>query len=113
VADTGIFRLGHQVWQRSNVMAAASYMREILTREPDNLRVRALHDGLLDVIDPTRRVLRQQRELARASSVASQERRRRERRSGADRRCIGMALPLALERRAVAQRRTGQERRKH
>lgn len=112
MADNGIFRLGHQVWQRANVMAAASYLREILTREPDNLRVRALHDGLLDVIDPTRRVLRQQRELARASSAGTQERRRADRRAGGDRRKTKMSLPAALERRAVVDRRTGRDRRK-
>jgi hypothetical protein len=112
VADTGIFRLGHQVWQRANVMAAASYLREILTREPDNLRVRALHDGLLDVLDPTRRVLRQQRELARASSVGKQERRSGERRFGGDRRRSAMQVPAALERRAAVERRTVRDRRK-
>jgi len=106
VADNGIFRMSHQVWQRANVMAAAGYLREVMSREPDNARVKALYDGLLEVIEPTRRVLRQQRELA-----AAKERRQAERRAGRDRRQFGLGPPGASERRSGHDRRTGGDRR--
>jgi hypothetical protein len=111
VADTGIFRINQQAWQRANVMAAAAYFREVLGREPQNVRVKALYEGLLDVVEPTRRVVRQQRELA-TTSPAAQERRRTERRTGRERRQRDLSVPAALDRRSGAERRTGQDRRK-
>jgi len=110
VADTGIFRVSHQVWQRANIMAAAGYLREVMTREPDNGRVKALYEGLLEVMEPTRRVLRQQRELATAAA-ATKERRTRERRAGRDRRQFSMGTPAGVERRRGHDRRTGRDRR--
>jgi hypothetical protein len=88
-------------------MAAAGYLREVMAREPDNAKVKALYDGLLEVIEPTRRVLRQQRELA-----AKQERRQQERRAGRDRRQFGMGPPAGSERRSGHDRRTGGDRRR-
>lgn len=111
MADTGVFRLSHQVWQRANIMAAAGYLREVMSREPDNARVKALYDGLLEVIEPTRRVLRQQRELATAAAAAK-ERRQTERRAGRDRRQFGLGPPGAGERRSGHDRRTGGDRRR-
>ena len=111
MADTGIFKIGSQVWQRANITAAASYLREVLAREPDNGRVRTLHDGLLDVLEPTRRVLRQQRDMAVVAAIAK-ERRAVERRVGVERRQKHLDLPQELERRANAERRTGRDRRK-
>jgi hypothetical protein len=111
VADTGIFRLSHQVWQRANVMAAAGYLREVMKREPDNLRVKALYEGLLEVIEPTRRVLRQQREMA-AAGAATKERRGAERRAGRDRRQFGLGAPGGVERRSGHDRRSGRDRRR-
>jgi hypothetical protein len=103
--------MGHQVWQRANIMAAASYLREVMGREPDNQRVRALYEGLLEVMDPTRRVVRQQRELASATAVSKQERRRGDRRSHS-RRALNQGPPTDVERRAGTDRRTGRDRRK-
>ena len=111
MADPGIFRIGHQVWQRANVTAAAAYLRELLAADPDNTRLKVLYEGLLDVMDPTRRVLRQQRELARVAAVAK-ERRGTERRAGRDRRKTRMELPAELERRSGSDRRSGRDRRK-
>ena len=111
MADTGVFRTGS--WQRTNVNAAAAYLREILAREPGNLRVKALYDGLLDVLEPTRRVVRLQRELATATTAAKQERRRQERRSGDDRRQHELPGLGDLERRSGRDRRTGRDRRRH
>ena len=109
MADAGIFRIGHQVWQRANITAAAAYLREVLAREPDNIRVKVLHDGLLDVIDPTRRVLRQQRELATIAGMAKQ-RRAAERRAARERREVNQGPP-GSERRAGKERRSGRDRR--
>jgi hypothetical protein len=111
VADTGVFHIGHQVWQRAQITAAAAYLREILAGKPDDARVKALHEGLLEVLDPHRRVLRLQREMA-AAGVPLQERRRVERRTGAERRKKHMDLPDELERRSSVERRRGQDRRK-
>ena len=110
MADAGIFRLGHQVWQRANIAAAAAYLREVLAREPDNTRVKVLHDGLLDVVDPTRRVLRQQRELATIAGIAKQ-RRAAERRAARERREANVGPPAGSERRAGKERRSGRDRR--
>jgi hypothetical protein len=111
VGDPGIFRINQQVWQKANIMAAAAYFREILSRDPQNLRVSALYEGLLDVVEPTRRVVRQQRELATVTS-ASHERRRAERRTGRDRRERDIGVPAVMERRTGHDRRTGRDRRK-
>jgi hypothetical protein len=112
VADSGIFRIGHQVWQRAAVTAAAAYLREVLAKQPDDQRVKALHEGLLEVLEPNRRVLRQQRELSDAHGIPVKERRRVERRTGVVRRKKPLELPEELERRAPADRRVGRDRRK-
>ena len=113
MGDTGIFKTGHQVWQRANIMAAANYLREQLARSPDDLRLKSLYEGLLEVIDPSRRTVRVQRELA-ASSVAATtvkvERRSRERRNG-ERRKVMIGSPAAVERRSGQERRSGRDRR--
>lgn len=112
MADTGIFKISHQVWQRANIAAATAYLREVLAREPDNARVKALYEGLLDVVEPTRRVLRQQRELASATRLAQQERRRlAERRRTGERRQGTLGAPSGQERRSGVDRRTGRDRR--
>jgi hypothetical protein len=111
VADSGIFRAGHQVWQRANIMAAANYLRELLSRHPNDLRVKSLYEGLLEVLDPSRRTVRQQRELAQGTTLAKQERRRSERRTGGDRRQTDLGAPGEQERRAGRDRRSGRDRR--
>ncbi len=75
MADTGIVRLRQQAWQRANIMAVAGYLREVLAREPGNARVQTLYDGLLEVMEPARRALRQQRGLADASAGGMERRR--------------------------------------
>jgi hypothetical protein len=113
VADSGIFRIAHQMWQRANITAVAAYLREVLAREPDNARVRVLHDGLLDVMDPTRRLVRQQREMSAAAAIVKQERRSTERRVASERRQKKMTLPEELERRRSGpDRRAARDRRK-
>jgi hypothetical protein len=112
VSDSGSFRLTPNAWQRGNVAAAAAYLREIAVADPANVRAKALYEGLLDVLDPTRRTTRQQRELARptgAERVA--ERRGPDRRTGIERRQKDLRIPEILDRRK-AERRAGRDRRK-
>ena len=111
MADTGIFRLPHQAWQRANVIAAATYLSELLAANPGNVRVKVLHEGLLDVLDPTRRVARQQRELSRPTGAARvAERRATDRRTGVERRQKDIGVPEIFDRRK-AERRSGRDRR--
>lgn len=84
MADTGIFKSSHQVWQRANIAAATAYLREALARDPDDSRVKAIYEGLLDVVEPTRRIERQQR--AAGGPQGPERRSGGDRRSGKDRR---------------------------
>ncbi|MGH9312531.1 MAG: hypothetical protein ACRD1S_04960 [Vicinamibacterales bacterium] len=113
VADWGVFRPGHQVWQRANIMAAANYFREAVSRSPDDLRLKSLYEGLLEVLDPSRRTQRYQRELAFGATIARQERRRgSERRTGRDRRHTDVGPPGGIERRRGSDRRGIRDRRR-
>jgi hypothetical protein len=101
-------------WQRQAVLAAASLLRERFSGTPGDSRARALHDALLEVVEPTRRALRLQREMADeavgAALTLRSERRARGRRSGTDRRELEIGPPRGIERRK-AERRAPDERR--
>ena len=98
-------------WQRANIQAAVAYVRERIASGADDARTRAVHEGLLDVLDPTRRTARMQREAAesaKAAVVVQAARDRRtesERRRGRERRQTISNPPGGVE------RRTGRERR--
>jgi hypothetical protein len=112
MADPGITR-PLTGWQRANVLAAAQYVRELLLKTPTDLKGRAVYDGLLEVLEPTRRVARQQREMAEAAKAAAgtrQQRSGRERRTS-DRRKMNVGPPMSGERRR-GERRSGRDRRK-
>lgn len=115
MAESGLFRTpALQGWQRTNVVAAANYLREQLVRSPDDPKLRAAYEGLLDLLDPSRMLARRQREMADAAKQAAtaikHERRREERRHGERRRAnLGGS---GVERRAGQDRRTGRDRRK-
>ena len=107
-------------WQRANIQAAANYLREKMAASGSDVRVKAVYEGLLDVLEPTRRATRQQREMALSAKAAvavkaERDRRERDRRTGRDRR-IAAALgksdvpPAGVERRR-GERRTGADRR--
>lgn len=102
-----------QSWQRANIVAAITYLGEIIGRSPSDVRARAVHDGLLDVLDPTRRLAREQRELSEAARTAAftGDRRRGERRKG-ERRQQSLGPPGGVERRSGRDRRSGLDRRK-
>jgi len=98
-------------WQRANVLAAAQYLRDVVTRMPDDTKAKAVYQGLLEVLEPARRTIRQQRELSQAarSSVTMREKRAGERRR-IERRRVNLGAPAGVERRKV-ERRTGRDRR--
>jgi hypothetical protein len=99
-------------WQRANVLAAAQYLRDVVTRRPDDVKAHSVYDGLLDVLEPARRTIRQQRELSDAArlSVMSREKRTGSERRRGDRRRVNLGSPSGGERRKT-QRRTGRDRR--
>ncbi|MBI4521420.1 MAG: hypothetical protein HY701_11325 [Gemmatimonadetes bacterium] len=103
-----------QPWQRAAILAAANYLREINAAGSRDARTTALHQGLLEVLDPARRLARLQREMATAAkeaASANRERRRGdERRRLAERRKTDLGRPVG-NRRAGRDRRSGRERR--
>lgn len=103
-------------WQRANIQAAAGYLRDHIAGGVTDPRTRAVYEGLLEVLDPSRRRLRLQREAASAARAAvavppvrdrraSLERRREERRRAS------LGPPGGVERRSGRDRRTGRDRR--
>ncbi len=105
-----------QAWQRANLVAAINYVGEIIGRSPGDVRAKAVYEGLLEVLDPSRRLMRAQREMADAARTAAlsakNERRQGERRRGAERRRADSGPPGGGERRAGRDRRTGHDRRR-
>ena len=117
MADTGMFRTpALQGWQRTNVIAAANYLREQLARTPDDPRLRAAYEGLLDLLDPSRMLARRQREMAdaakQAAAIIKQERRRAGERRRGERRTVDLGPSNGGDRRAGRDRRTGKDRRR-
>ena len=99
-------------WQRANVLAAAQYLREIVSRSPGDAKAAAVYQGLLEVLEPARRAIRQQRELSEAarSSVMMRENRTGAERRRLDRRRVNLGPPAGVERRKN-ERRSGRDRR--
>ena len=99
-------------WQRANVLAAAQYLREVVTRTPNDVKAQAVYQGLLEVLEPARRTIRQQRELSEAarSSVTMREKRAGQERRRLERRRVNLGPPAGVERRKN-ERRTGRDRR--
>ena len=104
-------------WQQTNIQAAAAYLRERIAGGATDPKTRAVYEGLLEVLDPSRRATRLQREsaLAAKAAVAVQaERDRRakmDRRSYQDRRLANLGPADGIERRQTPERRTGRDRR--
>ena len=99
-------------WQRANVLAAAQYLRDVVTRAPDDIKAQSVYTGLLEVLEPARRTIRQQRELSEAarSSVTLREKRAGQERRRTDRRRVNLGSPKGVERRKN-ERRAGRDRR--
>ena len=102
------------LWQRQAVLAAAALLRHRFSATPDDQRARTVHDALLEVVEPTRRANRLQREMSADASGAAltlrSERRGRGRRAGIDRRLWEFGPPRGMERR-LDERRAAKERR--
>ena len=103
-----------QGWQRTNIIAAANCIREQIVKAPEDARLRAAYEGLLDLLDPARIMARKQREMAAAARQAAtairNERRSRDRRLN-DRRRAQAGPPPTGERRHQ-ERRSGADRRR-
>ena len=99
-------------WQRASVLATAEYLRDLVTRVPGDTTAQAVYQALLDVLEPARRTIRQQRELSEAarSSVRFREKREGAARRASDRRRVNLGPPAAVERRRT-DRRSGRDRR--
>jgi hypothetical protein len=69
-------------WQRANILGALNYLKE-LARSTD-ARAEPLAQGLAEVLEPSRRTIRLQRESAQAAAASAAA--GRERRTNADRR---------------------------
>lgn len=112
MSDSGIVR-PLTGWQRANVLAAAQYVRELVLKTPADLKGRAVYEGLLEVLEPARRVARQQREMAEAAKAAVRIRELRSgrERRGPERRAATLGAPGSGERRR-AERRSGRDRRR-
>ena len=97
-------------WQRTNILAALNYLKdpERLVQSPQAI---VLVQGLIEVLDPSKRTVRLQREAARSATAGAQagrERRQRDRRSAERRK---QQLPYdGPERRTGRDRRAGDRR---
>ena len=87
-------------WQRANVLAAAQYLRDIVARRPDDAKGHGVYEGLLEVLEPARRTIRQQRELSDAArlSIMSREKRTGGERRRGDRRRVTLGSPAGERR---------------
>jgi hypothetical protein len=98
-------------WQRANIYAALNYLKDI-GRVGQNPQAQGLAEGLMEVIEPSRRTIRLQREAAQAAAAGARsgrEQRRTERRRNPDRRQQA-ATHGGSERRNVRKRRSGERR---
>lgn len=99
-------------WQRASILAALNYLKDIV-RVEQNPQAQGLAQGLMEVLEPSRRTIRLQREAAQAATAGAhngRERRTHERRYNPDRR--RQAIPYAgPERRTGRERRSGERRR--
>ena len=98
MSDSGNYRTSTlQGWQRTNVVSAANCLREQMARTPDDQKLRAAYEGLLDLLDPSRLLARKQRELADAARQPAPS--IRNERRVAERRKAALDPPAARERR--------------
>jgi len=94
------------LWQRTNIIAALSYLKDI-GRIGQNPQPQLLAQGLMEVLEPSRRTVRLQRESAQSAAAGARsghERRARERRGNSDRRRQAIAY-------SGPDRRSGRDRR--
>lgn len=85
-------------WQRAHVLAAVAFLRDLIDSGDTRPETRATYEGLLDVLEPARRVRRLHQQALASPGVTPDG--VTERRSG-------------VERRIASERRSGHERRQH
>jgi hypothetical protein len=106
-------------WQRANIQAAVTYLREHMKTDAASADARAkvIYEGLLEVLEPARRTIRLQREATEAAkasvpvAVTRERRQRVERRGHSERRLVNLGPPGGIERRKSTDRRAGADRR--
>jgi hypothetical protein len=100
-------------WQRANVLDAAQYLADVVSRSPGDVKAQVAYQGLLEVLEPARRAIRQQRELSESvlSAVTVREKRAGRERRGTDRRRVNLGPQVATVERRKAERRIGRDRR--
>jgi len=92
-------------WERTNIEAAATFLRQRIAGGDNSARTKAIYEGLLEVLYPHLRTVRVQRELAASKLAAAaaikteRDRRAAERRRAADRRKVNLGSPTGVERR--------------
>ena len=94
-------------WQRSNILGALNYLKDV-GRAASDPRAEMLAQGLLEVLEPSRRTIRLQREAAQAAAAGAQ--------AGRERRLARSRRLMPERRRQQApfdgpERRTGRDRR--
>jgi hypothetical protein len=95
-------------WQRSNILGALNYLRELArTKAP---RADVLAQGLAEVLEPSRRAIRLQREAAQSAVAGAAS--GHERRTNADRRRPARDRRQKQDAFAVTDRRTRDRRAK-
>ena len=101
-------------WEKTNILTAAMYLRGLIANGKTDAQAEVVYEGLLDVLDPTRRQVRKQRELAKSLGASSEpkapgtkaERRiRLDRRGPAQRRRLKGVPSKNFERRSGRERR--------
>jgi hypothetical protein len=97
-------------WQSTNIRAAATFLRARIAAGDDSPATNAIYQGLLEVLDPSRRAARVQREMAAAVAAKAERERRAGERRRLDRRKT-LAGPKDVERRFGIDRRSGKDRR--
>jgi len=117
MADTGVFRINPlQGWQREAILKAAALLREKFGNPPSDPAARVAHDGLLEVIDPSRRAVRLQKELSEATRKAAltvrAERRTNRDRRAKERRKADLGPPPGVPERRTRERRSGERRKR-
>lgn len=108
-----------QPWQRASILAAINYLRDQSKNGAGDPLSETLSQALIEVLEPSRRTSRLQRESAQAAKAAAfaghERRTNADRRVGADRRKRDITWPgvgwAGPERRTGRDRRTGQDRR--
>ena len=99
-------------WQRASILGALNYFRDIV-RVGGNPQAQILAQGLMEVLEPSKRTIRLQREAAQAATASAQsgrERRARERRRDGTERRKQSAVFNGPERRTGRERRSGERR---